>query len=62
LSAGSRDTLEVAHEALLRQPPLSEWLEEDRQFLIWRDKVKQARTDFEHNERGYLAGLGALAW
>jgi hypothetical protein len=27
------DVLEVAHEALLRQPPFSEWLAEDREFL-----------------------------
>jgi hypothetical protein len=50
------DVVEVAHEALLRQPPFSEWLEEDRDFLIWRERLSQARAAFEADERGLLAG------
>lgn len=56
---GSRDgatTLEVAHEALLRQPPVQDWLEEDREFLAWRHRVSRARTGYEANERGLLVG------
>lgn len=49
-------TLEVAHEALLRQPPLSDWLEADREFLIWREGVARARSGFEANSRGLLMG------
>ncbi|MGA7325797.1 MAG: hypothetical protein WBX25_15240, partial [Rhodomicrobium sp.] len=49
-------TLEVAHEALLRQPPISEWLEEDREFLIWRDNNAKARIGYEANVRGPLIG------
>jgi hypothetical protein len=49
-------TLEVAHEALLRQPPLSKWLEESEEFLIWRKRVARAREAFEANERGLLIG------
>lgn len=35
--------LEVAHEALLRQPPISTWLFSDLNFLSWREIVKRAR-------------------
>jgi WD40 repeat protein/tetratricopeptide (TPR) repeat protein len=50
------EVIEVAHEALLRQPPFSEWLAEDREFLIWRERLSQARAAFEANERGLLTG------
>src|SRR5258705_3216874 len=50
------EVIEVAHEALLRQPPLSEWLAEDRDFLVWYDRLSRARVAFEANERGLLAG------
>jgi hypothetical protein len=50
------EVIEVAHEALLRQPPFSEWLEEDREFLMWRERLSQARAAFAANERGLLAG------
>jgi WD40 repeat protein len=50
------EVVEVAHEALLRQPPFSEWLEEDRDFLIWRERLSQAHAAFEADERGLLAG------
>ncbi len=49
-------TLEVAHEALLRQPPISDWLESDREFLIWREGVARARAAFKANRRGLLLG------
>ena len=48
--------IEVAHEALLRQPPFSDWLAEDREFLMWRERLSQARAAFEANQRGLLAG------
>jgi hypothetical protein len=50
------EVVEVAHEALLRQPPFSEWLEEDREFLVWRERLSQARAAFEADQRGLLAG------
>ena len=50
------EVIEVAHEALLRQPPFSDWLAEDREFLLWRDRLTQARTAFGADERGFLAG------
>jgi WD40 repeat protein len=49
------DVLEVAHEALLRQPPFSEWLAEDREFLMWRERLSEARRGFEVDQRGLLA-------
>jgi hypothetical protein len=58
-------TLEVAHEALLRLPPLSDWLAEDREFLIWRDRLGKARAAYEANTRGLLVGRElqiARAW
>jgi TPR repeat protein len=51
-----RETLEVAHEALLRVPPISDWLEEDRDFLIWRDRAAKARAAYAANARGLLVG------
>ena len=36
------DVVEVAHEALLRQPPFSDWLADDREFLMWRERLSQA--------------------
>ena len=50
------DVLEVAHEALLRQPPFSDWLAEDREFLVWRERLSQARAAFAAEQRGLLAG------
>jgi formylglycine-generating enzyme required for sulfatase activity len=56
LLTSQRDTVEVAHEALLRQPPISDWLEENREFLIWRGRVARERSSYANNERGFLAG------
>jgi WD40 repeat protein len=56
IGAADVEVIEVAHEALLRQPPLSEWLAEDREFLVWRERLGQARAAFEANERGLLVG------
>jgi hypothetical protein len=50
------EVIEVAHEALLRQPPFSDWLADDREFLVWRERLGQARAAFEANQRGLLAG------
>lgn len=40
---GGRPTLEVAHEALLRLAPISTWLHEDRDFLVWLANIARAR-------------------
>jgi hypothetical protein len=41
------DVVEVTHEALLRQPPFSEWLEEDREFLIGKRQLQDDLRDWE---------------
>src|SRR5271169_4457669 len=41
------DVVEVAHEALLRQPPISEWLEEDREFLIGKQQLQNDLRDWQ---------------
>lgn len=56
LLSRSADVVEVAHEALLRRPPVSDWLAEDRDFLMWRDRLDRASAQFDANERGLLVG------
>jgi hypothetical protein len=51
------EVIEVAHEALLRQPPFSDWLAEDREFLLWRERLSQARVTFLAKQRGLLVDL-----
>ena len=53
------DVVEVAHEALLRQPPFSDWLADDREFLVWRDRLSQARAAYEANDRGCWAAANS---
>ena len=55
-AGGQGTTLEVAHEALLRLPPLDGWLAEDREFLVWRDRTGKARALYEASARGPLVG------
>ena len=50
------EVVEVAHEALLRQPPFSDWLADDREFLMWRERLSQACAAFAAEQRGLLAG------
>jgi lysozyme family protein len=50
------EVIEVAHEALLRQPPLGKWLAEDREFMIWRQRLGRMFAEFTANERGLLVG------
>ncbi len=44
-------TIEVAHEALLRQPPLSGWLENQKDALILRDEVLREAARWEARNR-----------
>jgi WD40 repeat protein len=50
------EVVEVAHEALLRQPPFCDWLMADREFLVWRERLSQTRAGYEANQRGLLTG------
>jgi WD40 repeat protein len=43
-------TVEVAHEALIRKwSRLREWLDEDREFLLWRRRLQVSREIWKHN-------------
>lgn len=53
----SGSAIEVAHEALLRLEPLSSWLAESREFLVWRDQVKSAMSQYNSGSRGLLGTL-----
>jgi hypothetical protein len=41
-------TVEVAHEQLLRKwPTLTRWLEQHREFLVWKGEIEADRRDWE---------------
>ncbi len=43
-------TLEVAHEALIRDwPQFQQWLNEDRDFLLWRERLSSARDEWQRS-------------
>jgi WD40 repeat protein len=45
-------TVEVAHEALLREwRRLREWLDKDREFLLWHQRLRAALHQWEASER-----------
>ena len=44
------NTLEVAHEALIRDwPQFQQWLNEDRDFLLWRERLRSAREEWQRS-------------
>ena len=44
------ETVEVSHEALIHQwPRLQEWLNEYREFLLWRERLRGHVKDWQHN-------------
>ena len=46
--SGEEPMAEVAHEALLRNwPRLGRWLDDAREFLIWKGQVETARREWE---------------
>lgn len=46
--ASGESTAEVAHEQLLRSwPTLRQWLDDAREFLVWRGTLEQDRRDWE---------------
>jgi formylglycine-generating enzyme required for sulfatase activity len=47
----SRDTLEVAHEALLRRQPIAGWLEEQKDALKLRDDLLREAKEWEDGGR-----------
>ncbi|MGH8629520.1 MAG: WD40 repeat domain-containing protein, partial [Burkholderiales bacterium] len=48
--ASEQETVEVAHEALIREwDRLKSWLNEDRGFYLWRQRLDQALRDYEEH-------------
>ena len=48
--ASEQETVEVAHEALIREwDRLKGWLNEDRGFYLWRQRLDQAIKDYEEH-------------
>jgi WD40 repeat protein len=54
-------TVEIAHEAILREwPLLAGWLDAERAFLEWREQVGRARTLYDRNQGDLLSGRALL--
>jgi tetratricopeptide (TPR) repeat protein len=57
LSSDSGEVAEVAHEALLRDwPRLKQWIDGDRRFLLWRQRITPLAAEWKaaHREREML--------
>lgn len=57
ISSNEQETVEVAHEALIREwSRLKDWLNEDRGYYLWRQKLDQSIRDYEEHgkQTGYL--------
>lgn len=48
--------VEIAHDLLLRYPPVSTWIAEDRVILGWIQQLQQARVGYTDHRRGLLTG------
>lgn len=48
-NAAPDETVEVAHEALLRHwGRLTRWITDDRRFLLWRQRLEQQKRDYDN--------------
>ncbi len=59
-----QETAEVAHEALIRNwPALVEWVNGDREFISWRNQLRQRTDDWRRSpsDEGTLLRGGPLA-
>jgi WD40 repeat protein/energy-coupling factor transporter ATP-binding protein EcfA2 len=59
-----QETVEVAHEALIRNwPALADWVNRDRTFISWRNQFKQRMDDWRKSpgDEGTLLRGGPLA-
>jgi len=62
--AAGEETVEVAHEALISNwARLRGWLDEDREFLLWRQRLRLAVAEWERGvrDRGLLLRRTSLA-
>jgi formylglycine-generating enzyme required for sulfatase activity len=63
-SGSDQETVEVAHEALIRHwQTLRSWLNRDREFLLWRERLRQACEQWRQTkcDRGALLRGARLA-
>ena len=50
--AQGHETVEVVHEALLRHwQPLRQWIEQDRQFRVWQNRLRLAIREWEEKNK-----------
>jgi hypothetical protein len=51
-AVAGEDTVEVSHEALIRQwHRLQTWLNEDREFLLWRERLRGRVSEWQRNKK-----------
>ena len=49
-AVAGEETVEVSHEALIRQwQRLQGWLNENREFLLWRERLRGRVNEWQHN-------------
>jgi hypothetical protein len=63
-TTAGQETVEVAHEALIRNwPALVQWVNRDRAFIAWRNQLKQRLDDWRKSpsDEGTLLRGGPLA-
>ncbi len=56
-SSGRQEMVEIAHEALVRRwPRLTQWLQDDREILVWRQRLRLIIREWEQTGRdeGFL--------
>ncbi|MGB3293128.1 MAG: hypothetical protein WBB01_09085, partial [Phormidesmis sp.] len=61
LDAAQQETVEVVHEALIRNwGQLQEWIEQDREFRVWQDQLRVSMQQWENarkDEGALLRGV-----
>jgi uncharacterized protein YjbI with pentapeptide repeats len=56
LASGVEETIEVSHEALIRNwDRFRQWVNEDREFLLWRERIEHVAQEWE--KTGYDWGI-----
>ena len=57
----SKGTIEVAHETLFRSwERLKNWLDKDKEFLLWRRRLARAKEEWDHNAQDKKALLDGV--
>lgn len=58
---GESKTVEIAHEAILREwSLLAGWLDAERNFLEWREQIGRSRKQYEQGESDLLSGRSLM--